>query len=270
MKPEFYSVYPKPDFGHQVAYGLYAYTALADSLWQWTINSELRTKKKKKQPYDYKYSDLGFYILQRIAIKLLNQPMTDFLEQNFYAPLGLSTLGYLPLCRLPMERIAPTERDTYFRNDLICGMVHDQGAALVGGVAGHAGLFSNANDLAILMQMNLQEGYYGGTSFLPKGTVDKFNQTQNSDNRRGLGWDKPELDSPFGPTSHFASPKTYGHTGFTGTAVWVDPEFNLVYIFLSNRVYPDAGNAKLIQNNIRTRIQDVIYQAMWDFEKYHY
>lgn len=270
VKPEFYSVYPKPNFSHQVAYGLYAYDALADSLWQWTINSELRTKKKKKEPYDYKYSDLGFYILQKIAVKLLNQSMTDFLEQNFYTPLGLSTLGYLPLCRMPMERIAPTEQDTYFRNDLICGLVHDQGAALVGGAAGHAGLFSNANDLAILMQMNLQDGYYGGTHYLPKGTVDKFNQTQSKDNRRGLGWDKPELDSPHGPTSHFASPKTYGHTGFTGTAVWVDPEFNLVYIFLSNRVYPDAGNAKLIQNNIRTRIQDVIYQAMWDFEKHHY
>lgn len=270
VKPEFYSVYPKPNFSHQVAYGLYAYNALADSLWQWTINSELRTKKKKKEPYDYRYSDLGFYILQKLAIKLLNQPMTDFLEQNFYAPLGLSTLGYLPLCRLPIDRIAPTEHDTYFRNDLICGMVHDQGAALVGGVAGHAGLFSNANDLAILMQMNLQDGYYGGTHYLPKGTIDKFNQTKGTDNRRGLGWDKPELDTPHGPTSHFASPKTYGHTGFTGTAVWVDPEFNLVYIFLSNRVYPDAGNAKLIQNNIRTRIQDIIYQAMWDFEKHHY
>ena len=270
VKPEFYSVYPKPEFSHQVAYGLYAYDALADSLWQWTINSELRTKKKKKEPYDYKYSDLGFYILQKIAIKLLNQPMTDFLEQNFYTPLGLSTLGYLPLCRLPIEKIAPTEQDTYFRNDLICGMVHDQGAALVGGVAGHAGLFSNASDLAVLMQMNLQDGYYGGATYLPKGTIDKFNQTDNPANRRGLGWDKPELNSPNGPTSHFASPRTYGHTGFTGTAVWVDPEFNLIYIFLSNRVYPDAGNAKLIQNNIRTRIQDVIYQAMWDFEKYHY
>lgn len=270
VKPDFYSDFQQPNFAHQVAYGLYAHNALADSLWKWTINSELRTKKKKKDPYDYKYSDLGFYILQRVAEKLLNQSMDSFLEQNFYTPLGLSTMDYLPLCRFPIEKIAPTERDTYFRNELVCGMVHDQGAAIAGGIAGHAGIFSNANDLAILMQMNLQNGYYGGDTYLPKGTVDKFNQTQNSENRRGLGWDKPALDSFFGPTSQFASPKAFGHTGFTGTAVWADPEFNLIYIFLSNRVYPDAGNAKLIQNNIRTRIQDVVYQAMWDYEKYHY
>jgi len=186
--------------------------------------------------------------------------------------LGLSTMSYLPLCKYPIDRIAPTAFDAHFRNSLVCGMVHDEGAAMFGGIAGHAGIFSNANDLAILMQMNLQNGYYGGTSYIPKGTVSKFSQRQhqNKENRRGLGWDKPELKNSFGPTSGYASPDTYGHTGFTGTAVWVDPEFDLVFIFLSNRVYPDAGNAKLNQNNIRTRMQDLIYKSMWEFEKYQF
>ncbi len=145
-----------------------------------------------------------------------------------------------------MDRIAPTEFDNYFRNTLVCGMVHDQGAAMFGGIAGHAGIFSNARDLATLMQMNLQDGTYGGRQFLAPGTVGRFAQKQFKDNRRGLGWDKPALEEFYGPTSNLASPATFGHTGFTGTAAWVDPEFDLVYIFLSNRIHPDAGNTKLI------------------------
>lgn len=266
----YYSNFLDPVYNFQVAEGLYGLNSLPDSLWKWTINSDLLKRKKKKEPYEYRYSDLGFYILQKLSERLLNQPMENFLEQNFYAPLGLSTMSYLPLCKFPLDRIAPTEFDTHFRNSLVCGIVHDEGAAMYGGIAGHAGIFSNASDLAILMQMNLQNGYYGGANYVPKGTVEKFTKRQNKENRRGLGWDKPATDTFFGPTSNFASPDAYGHTGFTGTAVWVDPEFDLVFIFLSNRVYPDAGNAKLNQNNIRTRMQDVVYHAMWEFEKYHY
>ncbi len=269
-KPEFYSNFSESEFKLQIAEDLYGHVSLPDSVWKWTINSDLRKKKRKGEPYDYRYSDLGFFILQKLAERLLNQPMESFLEQNFYTPLGLSTTSYLPLCKYPIDRMAPTAFDGYFRNTLVCGMVHDEGAALYGGIAGHAGIFSNSNDLAILMQMNLQNGHYGGTNYLPKGTVSKFAKRQEKENRRGLGWDKPELEDSWGPTSVYASPDTYGHTGFTGTAVWVDPEFDLVFIFLSNRVYPDAGNAKLNQNNIRTRIQDVVYKSIFEFEKYQF
>ena len=222
-----------------------------------------------RKPYDYKYSDMGYYLLQKLIENVLNQPMDQFLQQNFYDPMGLTTMSYLPLCRFPLSRVAPTERDDYFRNTLVYGMVHDQGAALCGGVAGHAGLFSSAIDLAKMMQMHLQDGAYGGTRFFQSGTIEKFTEQQYHSNRRGLGWDKPEKGEWNGPTSEFASGKTFGHTGFTGTAVWADPEFNLIYVFLSNRIYPDANNTKLIKTNIRTRIQDLIYEAMWSY-KQHY
>ncbi len=264
-----YSLSPVPEYNLQVATGLYAVNAMQDSIWQWIKKSNLIPLKKGEKKYEYKYSDVGYYIMQRIAEKKLNQPMNDFLAQNFYEPLGLTTMTYLPLCKFPVERIAPTEFDNYFRNSLVCGMVHDQGAAMFGGIAGHAGVFSNARDLATLMQMNLQDGSYGGRTYLANGTVGRFSKRQFKENRRGLGWDKPSLDEFYGPTSNKVSPATFGHTGFTGTAAWVDPEFELVYIFLSNRIHPDANNTKLIRFNTRTRIQDEIYKSIQSFAKYN-
>jgi len=240
---------------------MYSIASMEDSLWRWTIDSDLLKKNRRTKKYDYQYSDLGFYIMKRIAEKLLNQPINEFLQQNFYTPLGLSTMTYLPLNKFSVDLIAPTEDDKLFRKSLVRGCVHDPGAAMFGGVAGHAGLFSNALDLAVLMQMNLQNGMYGGQKYLMPASLSEFTKKQFDKNRRGLGWDKPE-PSGNGPTSDFASSNTFGHTGFTGTAVWVDPDENLVYVFLSNRVYPDAGNNKLIRNNIRTRIQDAIYRAI--------
>ena len=263
----YYSATPMGDFELPVAGGLYAVRSIQDSVWQWIKDSDLRELPRRKKTYDYKYSDVGYYIMQRIAEKILNQPMAEFLAQNLYEPLGLTTMTYLPLCKFDQDRIAPTEHDTYFRNSLVCGMVHDQGAAMLGGIAGHAGLFSNATDLAVLMQMNLQDGIYGGRRFLGPGTVERFAKKQFEDNRRGLGWDKPELEEHSGPTSNYASASTFGHTGFTGTAAWADPEFDLVFIFLSNRIYPDASNTKLIKYNIRTRIMDEIYRSIQSFDK---
>ena len=156
--------------------------------------------------------------------------------------------------------IAPTEQDHYYRNTTIRGNVHDQNAAVVGGVAGHAGIFSNANELAKLLQMHLNGGYYGGYKYFQSETVRKFTKTQFLGNRRGLGWDKPS--SKINNTSRYCSASSFGHTGFTGTAVWVDPEQELIYIFLSNRTYPDASNGKLIRMNVRTKIQDVIYESI--------
>jgi len=260
----FYSSTRSDMFCNEVVPGVYSISSMEDSLWKWTIESNLLKKNRKTKQYDYQYSDLGFYIMKRICEKLLNQPIDEFLAQNFYKPLGLSTMTYKPLAKMSMDQIAPTEDDKLFRKSLVRGCVHDPGAAMFGGVAGHAGLFSNALDLAILMQMNLQQGYYGGEKFFLPSTIDQFSKKQFERNRRGLGWDKPDPDGN-GPTSDYASPNTFGHTGFTGTAVWIDPDQNLVYVFLSNRVYPDAGNTKLIKNNIRTKIHDVIYESILNY-----
>ena len=239
LNPQIYSAYPEQNFQNQISLGLYSINSLQDSLWHWTIDSKLRPSRfRRGSHFTYKYSDMGFYILKKLAEQHINQPIEQFLEQNYYRPLGLSTMTYLPLCKFPVDRIAPTEDDKYFRNALICGTVHDQGAAMFGGIAGHAGIFSNAHDLAVMAQMNLQQGYYGGHRYLQEETVPKFTKQQNSRNRRGLGWDKPDRSGRQGPTSRFCSEDTYGHTGFTGTAVWVDPEFDLVYVFLSNRIHP--------------------------------
>lgn len=262
LKNEIYSSTSGHPYNVEITPELYGLHTLQDSLWQWIKISDLRPLKNNKQKYDYKYSDLGFYIMYRICEKLLNQNMDGFLEQNFYHPLGMNFLSYLPLKKYQKDQIAPTEIDNYFRNSLIHGTVHDPGAAMMGGIAGHAGVFGNANDVAKILQMNLQDGIYGGTQYFQSGTLNKFTRRQVKDNRRGLGWDKPELDSDDGPTSLFTSPSTYGHTGFTGTAAWVDPSNDLIYVFLSNRIYPTANNFKLIKKNIRTRIQDIIYQAI--------
>jgi CubicO group peptidase (beta-lactamase class C family) len=237
---------------------------MKDSLWQWIIKARIRDKAPRT-PYDYRYSDMGFYILQHLAEKLLNQPMEDFLAQNLYEPLGAYTTGYLPLVRFPSERIAPTEKDTVFRKSQLTGYVHDQGAAMHGGIAGHAGLFSTANDLAKVGQMWLQQGWYGGLRYYKPKTIEFFSSKQFSDSRRGLGWDKATPGDWTGPTARYASGRTFGHTGFTGTCIWIDPEFDLVFIFLSNRVMPDMNNNKLLSTNIRPRIQQVIYEAIFDY-----
>ncbi len=261
-KTEAGNLYP-----HQLASGLYGHVMLADSIWHWVVESDLLDKPKWQKEYEYRYSDMGYYIMQKICERMLNIPYEDFLTENIYQPLGLSTLGFLPLCNFSEEKIAPTENDQLFRNDLIKGWVHDQGAAMMGGVAGHAGLFSNAMDLAILMQMNLWDGAYGGSRYFSKGTLPYFTKKQYSNNRRGLGWDKPVEEKGPSPTSRYASPLAFGHTGFTGTAAWADPEFGIVYIFLSNRIYPDAENRKLIDGNIRTRIMDSIYESIFKYEE---
>lgn len=267
--PEYYNHQIEEEFPYFVSEGLYTSKDIRESVWEWVIESKLR-HKKDDIPYDYKYSDMGYYMMHRLAEKLLNQPLEDFLSQNIYEPLGLTTLRYNPLDHFSKNRITPTENDSNFRMSQVWGTVHDQGSALFGGVAGHAGLFSTSKDLAILMQMHLQGGVYGGQRYFNKSTLNKFTNRQYvNHNRRGAGWDKPLAGAWYGPTSAYASSTTYGHTGFTGTAVWVDPAFDLIFIFLSNRIYPDANNRKLIKNNIRTRMQDLVYESMWEYSKYH-
>lgn len=262
--PFYYSKTQSAEYPFPVADSLYAFKNMKDSLWQWIIKAKV-VDKVVRTPYDYRYSDMGFYIMQHLAEKMLNQPMQDFLDQNLYEPLGAYTTGYLPRRNFSAERIAPTENDILFRKRLLVGYVHDQGAAMHGGIAGHAGLFSDANDLAKLGQMWLNKGHYGGIQFFKPETIGLFTAKQFENSRRGLGWDKPIMSDWNGPTSLLASPETFGHTGFTGTCIWVDPKFNLVFIFLSNRVYPDMTNNKLLNANIRPRIQEVVYKAIFNY-----
>jgi CubicO group peptidase (beta-lactamase class C family) len=260
----YYQTELSDEYPFPVADSLFAHKSMKDSLWQWIVNAKVR-EKIPRTAYDYRYSDMGFYMLQHLAEKILNQPMEEFLEQHIYEPLGAYTVGYLPREKFPPSRIAPTENDQLFRRRLLVGYVHDQGAAMHGGVAGHAGLFGTANDMAKLGQMWLQKGRYGGQQFFKPETLDLFTAKQYADSRRGLGWDKPVVNDPAGPTSIYASSQTFGHTGFTGTCIWVDPEFDLVYVFLSNRVYPDMNNNKILNANIRPRIQDLIYQSIFNY-----
>lgn len=267
LLPEYYSRVKSEQYPLQVAPTLFGLKSLPDSLWLWSIKSRLR-EKAPRTPYTYTYSDIGLYIMHHINEKLINQPQQDFLHQNLYEPLGATTTGYLPLERFNSTRIVPSERDRIFRRETLVGTVHDEGAAMLGGVAGHAGIFSNAGDLLKVGQMLLQQGYYGGQWYYKPETVNYFTIKQFDTSRRGLGWDKPVQSEWNSPASILSSPKTFGHTGFTGTCMWIDPEFDLVYIFLSNRVYPSRNNNKLSSLNIRSRIQDVIYRAIFEYEQY--
>jgi beta-N-acetylhexosaminidase len=265
---KYYGHAASEEFPFPVAENLYASKSMRDSLWQWIIKSKIR-EKPPRTIYDYRYSDMGFYMMQHLAEKMIGQPIEEFLQKNIYGQLGASTLGYLPLRKFPVTQIAPTEKDTLFRKSLLVGYVHDQGAAMHGGIAGHAGLFSNANDLAKLGQMWLNQGSYGGVQFFKPETINFFTTKQYANSRRGLGWDRPIMSDWNSPVSMYASSKTFGHTGFTGTCIWVDPEFNLVYVFLSNRVNPDMTNNKILSANIRPRIQEVIYQSIFSYCKNH-
>lgn len=266
LLPDYYSSGKSIRYPFPVSDGLYANAGIRDSLRSWIVNARI-ADKKNRLPFDYRYSDMGFYLLQYLAEKILQQPMENFLDNFLYKPIGAVTTGFLPLDRFPASIIAPTEDDKTFRKSLLTGYVHDQGAALHGGVAGHAGLFSNANDLAKLGQMWLQHGYYGGKRYFNAETIRQFTMRQYQSSRRGLGWDKPWPEDPKStPTGVLASPETFGHTGFTGTCIWVDPQFDLVYVFLSNRVHPDMTNSKLISLNIRTRIHDVAYRSIQAFQ----
>jgi CubicO group peptidase (beta-lactamase class C family) len=211
------------------------------------------------------YSDNDFIFLGKIVEQISGMPLNEYVNKTFYAPLGLNTTGFNPLNRFSITRIVPTEEEKHFRRQLLQGYVHDEGAGLFGGVAGHAGLFSSAYDLAMLYQLLLNGGEWNGTRLLKSRTVRLFTSYHSDNSRRGYGFDKPEKDNatrkePY--PSALASPEAFGHTGFTGTCVWVDPRVNLVYVFLSNRVNPTRNNNKLSQMLIRGKIQDEFYKAI--------
>jgi CubicO group peptidase (beta-lactamase class C family) len=224
-------------------------------MWPKMLNSPIRTRGT------YVYSDISMYVMQDIVERLSGTPLNEYAYSNFYKPLGMQTAGYLPRNRFSRDQIVPTENDTYFRKTLLVGYVHDQGAALKGGVAGHAGMFASANDIAIMYQMLLNKGTYGGQLYFKPETVDMFTSKQSAVSRRGLGFDRWDPIASKHYPSQLASPQTFGHTGYTGTCVWVDPSRGLVYVFLSNRVNPTVSD-QLSKLLIRGRIQDVINRAI--------
>jgi len=248
----------------RVAENLYMNSNYADTVFKWITVSKLRKKS------DYLYSDLGFYLLKDIIQNVSGEPLDEYVYNTFYKPLNLQTTGYSPRKYFSLQRIVPTEKDTVFRKQVVHGDVHDPGAAMLGGVCGHAGLFSNAYDLAVILQMFLDSGVYGGKRYIKQETIKEFTKLQYplNDNRRGIGFDKPLIDyQDNGPTCKSASRSSFGHSGFTGIYVWVDPEVKLVYIFLSNRVYPDSENKNIYKYNIRTEIHQVLYDAIMDKPK---
>lgn len=239
---------------------LYLNRRYPDKLVKGIRKSPLKEKKK------YVYSDFFFMLVPRVVESMIDEDFITYIQRNFYSPLGATTVGYNPLQRYPRQVIVPTEHDYVFRHTPVHGRVHDESAAMMGGVSGHAGLFANANDLAKLMQMYLDMGEYGGKRYISTETLKEFTRTQfpENNNRRGLGFDKPNLvyAGENNNTAKDASADSFGHTGFTGILTWMDPQTGLLYIFLSNRVNPTRDNTRLYQLNTRTQIQQVLYNAM--------
>lgn len=256
IKPTDYTVDSSANFPTKVNDNYYLRkNYFEEVMWPDMLNAPVKTRGQ------YVYSDVGMCIMQQIVETITAKPINNYVQQQFYNPLGMQTAGYLPLYRFPVDRIPPTEDDKKDRHTLIDGYVHDPTAALMGGVAGHAGLFASANDIGIMYQMMLNRGTYGGVQYIKPETVDLFTAKQSAVSRRGLGFDRWDPIADHKYPSQLASDQAYGHTGFTGTCVWVDPKYNLVYVFLSNRVHPNVSS-KLGSLNIRPRIQDVIYGAI--------
>lgn len=255
--PELYSKKRSNIFAIKVADSLYLKKSYRDVMYSEIINSELPNTGH------YRYSDLGFYLLAEAITKITGYPLDKYAEKNFYHSLALQTTGYRPLNRFHKSRIVPSEMDNYFRYRKIQGYVHDMGAAMLGGVSGHAGLFSSSRDMAVIMQMLLNKGSYGGKEFLSPQVVRMFTSRCDGCNRRGLGFDLGVTDrNTPSNMSKLASDKTFGHTGFTGTCVWSDPETNITFVFLSNRTFPTMNNRKLVKEDYRERMHTVIYESM--------
>jgi beta-glucosidase-like glycosyl hydrolase/CubicO group peptidase (beta-lactamase class C family) len=244
-------------FSIPVSKKLFLRSDFRDSIWSQILGSELRDSS------DYRYSDLGFYFACKSVENITGQPFNKYLDENFYSPMGLFRTGFKPLERFPESIIAPSENDNYFRLQKLQGTVHDMGAAMLGGVSGHAGLFSNGREIAILMQMLLNKGYYGGQQYISKEVVKKYTSRYAGSTRRGIGFDMKELDTL--KTLNMceeASDNTFGHLGFTGTVTFADPDRGLIYVFLSNRTFPSMDNKTFNRLDIRPRIQSKIYESM--------
>jgi CubicO group peptidase (beta-lactamase class C family) len=254
-KPEIYQSSYSETFALEVANGMYMRKAYKDTMYAQIMRSELGPKK-------YVYSDLCYYFTQPILERLIGESQASYLRREIYLPLGLNRILYQPLKNLfQSKEIVPTEDDQTFRKQLLRGYVHDPGAAMLGGVAGHAGIFSNAWSLAHVMQLFLNKGQMAGQRFFSDATYNEFTKQQYPGNRRAAGFDRPNA-SGGGTCDELASQQSFGHSGFTGTLAWADPKNKVIFIFLSNRVHPNQDNWKLRDMNIRTDLQHVVYQAI--------
>lgn len=253
-KPGFYSKERSKEYNIRLSDTMYMRTAWLDTIYNRILTSPVGPKK-------YIYSDNDFIFLGKIVEAVSGMPLEEYIQKELYRKLGLSVAGFKPLDRFDKDYIAPTENEKGFRRRLIQGDVHDPGAAMLGGVAGHAGLFSNAYDLAVMMQMVLDGGKYNGYYFFSPATVKKFTVKSSKISRRALGFDKPDIVAGEPYPSKLASKETFGHTGFTGTCVWADPISGIIYIFLSNRVNPEVSPL-LLRMNVRGNIQDALYEAL--------
>jgi beta-glucosidase-like glycosyl hydrolase/CubicO group peptidase (beta-lactamase class C family) len=263
ISDDWYTFEPDPEHQLEVARGLYLDNRFPDQVYK-----DIR-KSKLKSRGSYVYSDLPFVLTPKITSGISGQSFIEGLDNNFYKPLGAYRITYNPLSKFSDDEIIPTEKDNYYRKQQLIGTVHDESSAVLGGISGNAGLFATANDLAKLYQMYLQMGTYGGKEYLKESTMKEFSRVQfpQNKNRRGLGFDKPLLNnSQMSEKESYpikaASPESFGHSGYTGTFVWIDPKFKLVYIFLSNRVFPTRDNNKISDLNVRTEIQRVIYKNL--------
>ena len=252
----YYSDSPSEKFPTQVARNLYVVKGFSDTIYKQILLS------KVNEPGKYIYSDVGYYFSKILIERFTKMPINQYVINEFYKPMNLG-LMYLPLIKYPASQIAPTELDKDFRKQQIRGYVHDQGAALLGGVAGHAGLFGNANDVAIIMQMLLNNGNYGGIKFLDSNIIKEYTRPHFPNNRRGLCFDKPEFDiKKESPVVSECSLESFGHSGFTGTFAWADPSNGLIFIFLSNRIFPSTNENKLAKLGIRGKIHRTLYEAL--------
>ncbi len=245
------------NFTVKIADNMYLRKDYQDTLWSLLLKSPMLKERK------YKYSDLGLIMTKEVVEKVSGQTEDKYVQDNFYHPMGLKRTTYNPWKKFPKTTIAPAEKDEYWRHQVVQGYVHDMWSAMLGGVSGHAGLFSTSRDLARLLQMILNRGKYGGKTFFSYPTIYSFTTRFKNSTRRGIGWDMKELDrNKDCNISELASTGTFGHYGFTGTGIWADPEKNIVYIFLSNRTYPTMKNRKMYKYNFRSKIQSSIYESL--------
>lgn len=265
-KPDtkWYRTNQQDDYQISVVDGLYMRSDFQDSIWHQIFESENRDNK------NYRYSDLGFIMISAIVEELTGDNIDKYTQEHFYQPLGMYNTGYNPHSRFDQNRLVPSEDDKYFRNRVVQGYVHDMGAAQLGGISGHAGLFSSANDLAILYQALLNGGHYGGVQYFDKEILTEFTTRYEKSTRRGIGFDMKELDTARSQNvSALVSERTFGHLGFTGTCVWVDPDEELVMVILANRTYPTMNNNKWGKMNIRPKVQTAIYNAIIQEDRYN-
>ena len=242
----------------QVADSLWLAASCKDEMMRKIASARLRDKR-------YRYSCVGFILLQQVVEACAGIPLDEFVDREFYRPMGLTHTGFRPLRFLSKADIVPSSVDDFLRKDTLRGFVHDESAAFLGGVSGNAGLFSNASEVARIYQMLLNGGTWDGRRYLSEETCRLFTTQTSRLSRRGLGFDKPDVKHPkSNPCCDSAPASVYGHTGFTGTCAWVDPDNGLVYVFLSNRIYPHVWNGLLMELDVRGRIQETLYRALKD------